>query len=194
MTFERVLPRNASASRAKCEPISRRSHAECPGPTKRWSCWRLSWRPTPIVHSRSGHPAGSSPSERRSTSAITHGLRSSTRAARGRTTELDDEHGRGLAIVAAIAGEDNWGIEGDERSPRRLVPARLRQDCDRCTAWQSSSRPPPKRPRPDRRRHATGRPTSTERRGTRPCDGVLLVDMPKGTSALIKRWRLGPWT
>jgi hypothetical protein len=25
----------------------------------------------------------------------------------------DDEHGRGLAVVAAIAGADNWGIEGD---------------------------------------------------------------------------------
>lgn len=28
----------------------------------------------------------------------------------------DDEHGRGLAIVAAIAGDDNWGIEGDSIS------------------------------------------------------------------------------
>jgi anti-sigma regulatory factor (Ser/Thr protein kinase) len=25
----------------------------------------------------------------------------------------DDEHGRGLAVVAAIAGDGNWGIEGD---------------------------------------------------------------------------------
>ena len=25
----------------------------------------------------------------------------------------DDEHGRGLSIVAAIAGDDNWGVEGD---------------------------------------------------------------------------------
>jgi hypothetical protein len=24
-----------------------------------------------------------------------------------------DEHGRGLAIVAAIAGPGNWGIDGD---------------------------------------------------------------------------------
>jgi len=28
----------------------------------------------------------------------------------------DDEHGRGLAIVAAIAGDGNWGIGGDEAS------------------------------------------------------------------------------
>ena len=26
---------------------------------------------------------------------------------------LDDDHGRGLAIVAAVAGEGNWGIDGD---------------------------------------------------------------------------------
>ena len=25
----------------------------------------------------------------------------------------DDEHGRGLAIVASIAGDGNWGIDGD---------------------------------------------------------------------------------
>jgi anti-sigma regulatory factor (Ser/Thr protein kinase) len=28
----------------------------------------------------------------------------------------DDEHGRGLAIVAAVAGDGNWGIEGDSAS------------------------------------------------------------------------------
>jgi serine/threonine-protein kinase RsbW len=28
----------------------------------------------------------------------------------------DDEHGRGLALVAAIAGDANWGIDGDSRS------------------------------------------------------------------------------
>ena len=27
--------------------------------------------------------------------------------------EDDEEHGRGLAVVAAIAGDGNWGIEGD---------------------------------------------------------------------------------
>ena len=26
----------------------------------------------------------------------------------------DDEHGRGLTVVAMIAGDGNWGIEGDE--------------------------------------------------------------------------------
>ena len=32
------------------------------------------------------------------------------------TDEQDDEHGRGLAIVAAIAGAENWGITGDEQT------------------------------------------------------------------------------
>jgi hypothetical protein len=27
--------------------------------------------------------------------------------------EFDDEHGRRLAIVAAVAGDGNWGIDGD---------------------------------------------------------------------------------
>jgi two-component sensor histidine kinase len=30
--------------------------------------------------------------------------------------EVDDEHGRGLAIVAAVAGDGNWGIDGDAAS------------------------------------------------------------------------------
>jgi serine/threonine-protein kinase RsbW len=30
--------------------------------------------------------------------------------------EQDDEHGRGLAVVAAIAGDGNWGIDGDTSS------------------------------------------------------------------------------
>jgi hypothetical protein len=30
--------------------------------------------------------------------------------------EHDDEHGRGLTIVAAVAGDGNWGIDGDSAS------------------------------------------------------------------------------
>jgi anti-sigma regulatory factor (Ser/Thr protein kinase) len=30
--------------------------------------------------------------------------------------EYDDEHGRGLAVVAGVAGDGNWGIEGDTTS------------------------------------------------------------------------------
>jgi hypothetical protein len=28
--------------------------------------------------------------------------------------EHDDEHGRGLGIVAAVAGDGNWGVDGNE--------------------------------------------------------------------------------
>jgi len=37
--------------------------------------------------------------------------------------EHDDEHGRGLGIVAAVAGAGNWGIDGDEAA--RVVWFRL---------------------------------------------------------------------
>ena len=40
--------------------------------------------------------------------------------------EYDDEHGRGLSIVSAIAGDENWGIDGDEAS--RVVWFRLDWD------------------------------------------------------------------
>jgi anti-sigma regulatory factor (Ser/Thr protein kinase) len=30
--------------------------------------------------------------------------------------EVDEEHGRGLAIVAAVAGDGNWGIDGSAAS------------------------------------------------------------------------------
>jgi serine/threonine-protein kinase RsbW len=40
--------------------------------------------------------------------------------------EYDDEHGRGLSIVAAIAGDENWGINGNEAS--RVVWFRLGWD------------------------------------------------------------------
>jgi anti-sigma regulatory factor (Ser/Thr protein kinase) len=40
--------------------------------------------------------------------------------------EYDDEHGRGLSIVAAIAGDENWGIDGNEAS--RVVWFRLGWD------------------------------------------------------------------
>jgi anti-sigma regulatory factor (Ser/Thr protein kinase) len=40
----------------------------------------------------------------------------------------DDERGRGLAMVAALAGEDNWGVEGGNAPGTRLVWARLDWD------------------------------------------------------------------
>ena len=69
-----------------------------------------------ILHSRSGHPdreftvrATLNPGEYARVEVIDRG---------GNWTadEFDDEHGRGLAIVAAIAGDGNWGIDGDAAS------------------------------------------------------------------------------
>jgi serine/threonine-protein kinase RsbW len=65
-----------------------------------------------ILHSQSGHPertftvrATLCPGDYAWVEVIDQG---------GEWThdEHDDEHGRGLAIVAAIAGNGNWGIEG----------------------------------------------------------------------------------
>jgi hypothetical protein len=44
----------------------------------------------------------------------------------------DDEHGRGLPIVAAIAGDANWGTEAGDAPQSRVVWVRLdwRQDAD----------------------------------------------------------------
>jgi anti-sigma regulatory factor (Ser/Thr protein kinase) len=82
-----------------------------------------------ILHSRSGHP------DREFTVRAT--LYSGDYAwvevidAGGAWTpdEHDHEHGRGLAVVAGIAGDGNWGIEGDVGS--RVVWFRL--------DWQNDS-------------------------------------------------------
>jgi serine/threonine-protein kinase RsbW len=37
----------------------------------------------------------------------------------------DDEHGRGLALVAYLVGEDNWTIEDGSKPGARVVRARL---------------------------------------------------------------------
>lgn len=69
-----------------------------------------------ILHSRSGHPcrtftvrATLYPGEYAYVEVADQG---------GAWTrdEHDDEHGRGLAIVAAVAGDGNWGIDGDSAS------------------------------------------------------------------------------
>jgi serine/threonine-protein kinase RsbW len=66
-----------------------------------------------ILHSRSGHPGRTFtvrvtlyPGDYAWVEVIDQG---GQWAAGGQ----GDEHGRGLAIVAAVAGEGNWGIDGD---------------------------------------------------------------------------------
>jgi hypothetical protein len=39
------------------------------------------------------------------------------------TDAHDDEHRRGLTIISAIAGDENWGIDGDSSS--RIARFRL---------------------------------------------------------------------
>jgi serine/threonine-protein kinase RsbW len=69
-----------------------------------------------IRHSRSGHPAGTFtvratlyPDRYALVEVTDHG---------GTWTadRADEEQGRGLAIVAAVAGAGNWGIDGDTSS------------------------------------------------------------------------------
>ncbi len=69
-----------------------------------------------ILHSRSGHPdrtftvrAMLYPGDHAWVEVIDQG---------GKWTadEIDDGHGRGLAIVAAVAGDGNWGFDGDAAS------------------------------------------------------------------------------
>jgi len=66
-----------------------------------------------IVHSRSGRPAGTFtvrvtlyPDDYAWVEVIDQG-------GAWAQDRHDDEHGRGLALVAAVAGDGNWGIEGD---------------------------------------------------------------------------------
>jgi anti-sigma regulatory factor (Ser/Thr protein kinase) len=66
-----------------------------------------------ILHSRSGHPDGVFtvratlyPGDYAWVEVIDQGG--------GWTVDgHDDDHGRGLAIVAGVAGDGNWGIDGD---------------------------------------------------------------------------------
>jgi anti-sigma regulatory factor (Ser/Thr protein kinase) len=67
-----------------------------------------------VTHSRSGHPGGAFtvratlyPRDYAWVEVIDQG------GAWVASTQ-DDEHGRGLTVVAMIAGDGNWGIEGDE--------------------------------------------------------------------------------
>ncbi len=69
-----------------------------------------------ILHSRSGHP------DRTFTVRVTlypgdyAWGEVGDQGGRWTSDELDDEHGRGLAIVAAVAGDGNWGFDGDAAS------------------------------------------------------------------------------
>lgn len=69
-----------------------------------------------VLHSRSGHP--NHEFTVRATFYLSDYAWVEVIDAGGMWTqdEHDDEHGRGLAVVAAVAGDGNWGIEGDVSS------------------------------------------------------------------------------
>jgi anti-sigma regulatory factor (Ser/Thr protein kinase) len=76
-----------------------------------------------VLHSRSGHPDGEFTV--RATFYLGAYAWVEVIDAGGTWTQekRDDEHGRGLAVVGAIARDGNWGIEGDVSS--RVVWFRL---------------------------------------------------------------------
>ena len=84
-----------------------------------------------ILHSRSGHPAGTFtvratlyPDHYAWVEVTDHG-------GTWTTDQADDEQGRGLAIVAAVAGDGNWGFDGGSAS--RTAWFRLNWDRTRLT-------------------------------------------------------------
>ena len=80
-----------------------------------WSCWHLNWRQTPsgtagpVIPTRPSLWAMLYPGHCAWVEVSDYG---GTWAA----DEADDEQGRGLAIVDAVAGAGNWGIDGDDSS------------------------------------------------------------------------------
>jgi anti-sigma regulatory factor (Ser/Thr protein kinase) len=68
-----------------------------------------------ILHSRSGHPARTF-AVRTTLYPGDYARVEVTDQGGCWTADEHDEHGRGLTIVAAIAGDGNWGIDGDAAS------------------------------------------------------------------------------
>jgi serine/threonine-protein kinase RsbW len=69
-----------------------------------------------IRHSRSGHPDGTFTVRARLYPGHCTWVEVTDHGGTWAADETDDEQGRGLAIVAAVAGAGNWGIDGDASS------------------------------------------------------------------------------
>lgn len=69
-----------------------------------------------ILHSRSGHPARTFAVRTTLYPGDYAWVEVTDQGGCWTADEHDDEHGRGLTIVAAIAGDGNWGIDGDAAS------------------------------------------------------------------------------
>lgn len=66
-----------------------------------------------ILHSRSGHTAQTFTVQATLYPGDYAWVEVADQGGTWTTDEHDDERGRGLAIVAAIAGDGNWGVDGD---------------------------------------------------------------------------------
>jgi serine/threonine-protein kinase RsbW len=69
-----------------------------------------------ILHSRSGHPARTFAVRVKLYPGDYAWVEVADQGGVWLQDEHDEEHGRGLNIVAAIAGDGNWGIDGDNAS------------------------------------------------------------------------------
>jgi len=79
-----------------------------------------------ILHSHSGHPDGTFTVRATLYPGYYAWVEVVDQGGPWINDEYDDEHGRGLSIVAAIAGDDNWGVEAELAS--RVVWFRLDWD------------------------------------------------------------------
>ena len=76
-----------------------------------------------ILHSKSGHPARTFTVRVKLYPGHYAWVEVIDQGGAWAVDKHDDEHGRGLALVAAIAGDGNWGIDGD--SSNRVAWFRL---------------------------------------------------------------------
>ena len=143
-----------------------------------WSCWRLSSSLTRSCTAGRAILTGRSPSGRFSGPVTTRGPRSSTRAGRGRSTRHDDEHGRGLAIVAGRRRGRQLGHRRRQRVPGGVVPARLGRVVSVPKYVQVAAG--------IRAQIADGTllpgAARSERRGAGPRDRLLRPDLPQGAA------------
>lgn len=71
-----------------------------------------------ILHSKSGHPAHTFTVQATLYPGDYAWVEVTDQGGTWTPNDHDDEHGRGLTIVAAIAGDGNWGIDGDAAGSR----------------------------------------------------------------------------
>lgn len=79
-----------------------------------------------VVHSRSGEPGGTFTVRARARAGEYARMEVEDQGGPWTAREPDDEHGRGLAIVDAIAGTGNWGIKRSNARDTRVTWFQLR--------------------------------------------------------------------